>query len=103
MRCDLHRYWVRKSKVLYSFDYIGMLIRCREWMHYFTSIEDMMKKSVIKGTLVTLMLAASQQASASTILVETGYSIFAIWPRSMIRPTLAPIVAKTIKNLNKIK
>lgn len=34
-----------------------------------------MKNSVIKGTLITLLLAAaSQQASASTILVETGYS-----------------------------
>ena len=52
------------------------MVTCgREWTHYFTSIEDIMKKSVIKGTLVTLMLtAACQQAFASTILVETGYS-----------------------------
>lgn len=75
MRWDLYRYWVRKSKVLYSFGYVGMVICGGEWTHYFTSIEDIMKKSVIKGTLVTLMLAAAcQPAAASTILIETGYS-----------------------------
>ena len=38
------------------------MVTCgREWTHYFTSIEDIMKKSVIKGTLVTLMLAAACQ------------------------------------------